>query len=82
MNMLKKILIALAILVVLVLAGYLFLSKKPVNKNSGPVTDAPIEPGTVYSKDVGGIVSSGVEKTNPFGAKINPLTGYKNPFSK
>ena len=81
------IVVALALVAVLLAEGWWYMTR--VTDEAPAVSEAPVA-STAESAQVGeamdtadkaqSSVSSGVEKTNPFSADVNPMSGYKNPF--
>jgi len=72
----KKIIIAIVIILVIILAGYFIFSEKatsPTNSAIGAGQDA-------VAKAQNSLDS--VDKVNPFNVDVSPYSEYKNPFAK
>ncbi len=76
----KNIIWAILIIIILlvVVFGFLYLKKPGVSKDFS----SPSGSEGMKASDVKSSVTSGVEKTNPFKADVNPYNGYKNPFAQ
>jgi hypothetical protein len=66
---------ALAI-IVLAIAGWLFYRSQSVKNTVNPGVLTVTETATNAQSGA----ANAVGKTNPFGADVNPIQGYKNPF--
>lgn len=73
----KKIWIVIIVVILIILGSVYYFLK-------GPKTEAPsseVNKGQVEAVVDNPLVDS-IAKTNPFDVDINPIRGYKNPFSK
>ncbi|MFA6502751.1 MAG: hypothetical protein WCT45_00650 [Candidatus Paceibacterota bacterium] len=67
--------------IVLVLLGVWWYVQRPSSGGSaGPASDIGAAAETAASAQSS--VSGAVGNTNPFGAEVNPLSGYQNPFGQ
>jgi len=64
------------VLTVLCVAGWLYYQSKLAKKNVSPQVLIATETASKAQSGVG----NAVQNTNPFGADVNPIQGYKNPF--
>ncbi|MFA5831463.1 MAG: hypothetical protein WC878_06555 [Candidatus Paceibacterota bacterium] len=67
---------ALALVVVLCIAGWFFYRSRTDKTIISPDILAVTETATNAQSGA----NEAIGKTNPFGADVNPMQGYKNPF--
>jgi len=85
----KKVIAAVVIILaaVLLAGGWWYMSRVPAplpDTLTAPLAKTPESSQVGEAMDTAdkaqNSVSLGVEKTNPFSADVNPMSGYKNPF--